>query len=312
MLRAGRRNGRSVGMARLVSATTTGRIPLFHFSRAALMRFDSAAMICVGFISARDESLQGKHVAAFSAEESEQTRRRSKAEMICELMLAISNGAVRPTRIMQRANLTWNALLVYLNALAANGLIRREERGSVSIYHLTEKGEAVLGSYVALKEALGPLKLESVNTRTFVETMKAPVTPAPPGREREALVAELQSLGYDFRPAVVKGKSGVDHEFGVVARDPAGIVHAYVFADRPDEKLILGLFVRQLDTGIKVHVAYRDDPTIAAVERAREYGLELTRLGPQSSPRQVLPETRGATTSSPSSTGNRPRSSSRS
>jgi hypothetical protein len=46
-----------------------------------------------------------------------------------------------------------------------------------------------------------------------------------------------------------------------------------------DEKLVLGLFVTQLDTGFKLHVVHREDPTPAAKERAREYGTEFTKAG---------------------------------
>jgi hypothetical protein len=71
----------------------------------------------------------------------------------------------------------------------------------------------------------------------------------------------------------------VQHQFGVVAKDPSGVVHAYVFEPDPDEKLVLGLFVTQLDTGFKLHVVHREDPTPAAKERAREYGIEFTKAG---------------------------------
>ena len=204
--------------------------------------------------------------------------------MVCDVMLAISKGAVRPTKIMRRANLTWSALLMYLNALAVNGLVRREERGNISTYHLTERGKATLDTYIMLKTELGPLKLESINTKALVEVLKGPTGLQPADPEREEIVAELQAAGYKILPNVVKGVSGVEHEFGVVARDTKGRTHGYVFSSQPDERVILGLFVRHVDTGLKVHVVHRDEPTPAAAERAREYGIELTRLGSIRSP----------------------------
>lgn len=204
--------------------------------------------------------------------------------MVCDLMLAISKGAVRPTRIMQRANLTWNSLLMYLNALAVNGLVRREERKSVSSYHLTDKGRETLEAYVALKERLGPLKLENVNTKALVKALTATSGPKPVDESRAAQAAKLTAEGYRVLPRVARGKSGVDHEFGVVAKSPQGPVHAYVFAPAPDEQLILGLFVKQLDTGFKLHVIHSGSPTPRAVERAKEYGIELSKAGATRTP----------------------------
>ena len=209
----------------------------------------------------------------------EQTQRRSKTEMVCDLMLAIAGGAVRPTKIMQRANLTWNALLVYLQALASNGLVRRAERGNSATYHLTEKGEEVLKGYLQLKKHLAPLKLEKIDTRTAVEATRIPVAPqqAP---DRDAFAGKLERGGYQILKDSVRGKSGVEHTFGVVAKDPSGATHGYVFAPAPDEKLVLSLFVAQLDTGIRLHIVHKEEATQSAKERAKEYGIELTRAEP--------------------------------
>lgn len=205
------------------------------------------------------------------------SQRRSKTEMVCDLMYAISKGAVRPTRIMQRANLTWNALLMYLYALASNGLVWREERGSVSFYHLTDKGNQVLESYLALKQGLGELKLESMDTKALTDAMKIGAASPAGEAEEEALLAQLRGGRFKMMPRAVKGKSGVEHEFAVVARDPKGTVHGYIFAPQPDDKTILSLFVKQLDTGMKVHVVHKADPGTLVVRRAREYGVELVK-----------------------------------
>ncbi|MDE1854242.1 MAG: hypothetical protein KGI38_10935 [Thaumarchaeota archaeon] len=214
----------------------------------------------------------------FEEEEEESSHRRSKTEMVCDLMLAISKGSHRPTKIMQKANLTWNALLLYLNALAVNGLVWREERGVVSFYHLTDKGKAALQAYLTLREELGSLKLESIDTKDLVNKLKAPPGAPPEEGERQMLVARLEGSGYKILSDMVKGKSGVEHTFGVVAKDKEGVTHGYVFASQPDEQIILGLFIRQLDTGFKVHVVHRAEATRNATERAKEYGIELTKL----------------------------------
>jgi predicted transcriptional regulator len=229
----------------------------------------------------RDEG--ARIVGYFDEPEEEQTQRRSKTEMVCDVMVAISKGAVRPTKIMHRANLTWNALLMYLNALAVNGLIRREARGSISSYHLTEKGKSALEKYVSLREELGPLHLEAIDTKRLVEVMKAP-TGVLPVEEKEKISAELRGAGYKILPGAVRGKSGVEHEFLVVAQDRKGSLLGYVFYSKPEENDILSLFVRQMDTDLKVHVVYSEEPTGSALARAREYGIDLVKLGSLGAP----------------------------
>lgn len=214
--------------------------------------------------------------------------------MVCELLLAISMGAVRPTKIMQRANLTWNALLVYLNALALNGLVRREEKGNVSTYHLTPKGEEALRAYLALREKLEPLNLEATDIKAVVKKLKPPAAAAAGAPDKEVLLRRLSDSGLKILPGSVKGKSGVEHKFAAVARDSAGVVHGYLLSERPDEKLVLGLFITQLDTGVKVHIAHTQDPEPSAVERAREYGIVLDAIGKEGGERRSAPGPTGS------------------
>lgn len=218
-------------------------------------------------------------------------QRRSKAEMVCELMLAISRGAVRPTKIMQRANLTWNALLVYLNSLAMNGLVKREERGTATTYLLTDKGRETLAVYLALREKLEPLRLESTDIKKVMKSV-APPPPAPATPSKDILLERLRGEGYRILSPSVSGKSGVKHEFAIVAKDREGVTHGYLLAEKPDEKLVLGLFITQLDTGLRVHVAHTHEPHPAALERAREYGVVFDRveLGPQAGKPKALPQ----------------------
>jgi predicted transcriptional regulator len=218
---------------------------------------------------------------AFPVEESEEgpTQRRSKSEMVCDLMLAIAKGSNRPTRIMQRANLTWNALLVYLNLLAMNGLVRREEKGNVSTYHLTDKGKDTLQAYVTLRDRLGPLKLETTDIKVVAHSVRPPVGVSE-SPDKARLLEALKKRGFRLVPGSVKGKSGVEHEFAAVAKDKDGRLHGYLLVKKPEEKLVLGLFISQLDTGIKVHVAHLEDPDPGAAQRAKEYGIEFDKLEP--------------------------------
>ncbi|MDG6917591.1 MAG: hypothetical protein JRM85_08375 [Nitrososphaerota archaeon] len=214
---------------------------------------------------------------ALEEDDGRPAQRRSRAEMACDLMLAISKGAVRPTKIMQRANLTWNALLVYLNSLAVNGLVRREERGNVSTYHLTEKGAETLQAYLMLKERLRPLALETTDLKSMFGKLRPPAPSPAAAPDVKALVDGLKGGGWTILAGSVTGKSGVTHSFDVVAKDRSGGVHGYVFAGKPDEKLVLSLFMIQLDTDVKVHIAHAEEPERGAAERAKEYGIEMDR-----------------------------------
>ena len=117
-----------------------------------------------------------------------------------------------------------------------------------------------------------------MDTKALTDAMKEKAG-APPGEaEQEALLVRLRGDGFRVLPNVVKGKSGVEHEFGVVARDPSGVLHGYVFAPQPDDKTILGLYEKQLDTGNKVHVVHKAEAGSLAARRAKEYGVELVKL----------------------------------
>ena len=77
------------------------------------------------------------------------TRRRSKLEITLDVLRAIAGGDSKPTRIMYKANLSWEPCKAILSNMAAQGCIEMEEIGdgdkrSNRKYTITEKGMNVI------------------------------------------------------------------------------------------------------------------------------------------------------------------------
>lgn len=77
------------------------------------------------------------------------TKRRSKLEILLEVLKVIKNGKYKPTNIMYAANLSWKPTQQALESLIMQGLITtkdssgRDERTKV-IYEITQKGKDVV------------------------------------------------------------------------------------------------------------------------------------------------------------------------
>ena len=79
--------------------------------------------------------------------------RRSKLEIIINVLEAIHNGESKPSRIMLSANISWNKLNDVLDSLISQELVtqintkeprrKQDKRTNVS-YYLTPKGQNVL------------------------------------------------------------------------------------------------------------------------------------------------------------------------
>jgi predicted transcriptional regulator len=86
--------------------------------------------------------------------------RRSKFEIYMDTLAAIKGGTVTPTRIMYRANLSWEPLKQVFETLTAQGLIVERSMGdddkrTKKVYALTEKGENVLNYFGRTKALMG-------------------------------------------------------------------------------------------------------------------------------------------------------------
>jgi len=73
--------------------------------------------------------------------------KRSRIEIYLDVLQAIKRGTHKPTRIMYRTNLSWKPLMVVLESMIEQGLIRAEEKGNRTTYWITEKGRNVLNYF---------------------------------------------------------------------------------------------------------------------------------------------------------------------
>lgn len=207
----------------------------------------------------------------------QEPQRRSRLEMACDVLRAVSGGATRPTKIMQTANLTWRALLTYLDVLIRNDFMAREVRGKSVVYSLTERGQEALRRYNDLKECMSVLELEKMTDRGISRALRAQIVGRVGGRLKEELAEKLRADGYEIIEGGVKGKSGVRHSFDVLARSPDGTLHGHVISERQEGSDILALFAKQLDTDVVVHALYTADATDEALRLAKSYSIDLVR-----------------------------------
>ena len=87
--------------------------------------------------------------------------RRTKLEIFYDILTAIQNegfsGEVKPTRVQQRSNISFDKFSRYLDALTCEGLIHN------SPITITEKGKKLLQDYDKIKDFLNKMKLEYVS-----------------------------------------------------------------------------------------------------------------------------------------------------
>jgi predicted transcriptional regulator len=207
--------------------------------------------------------------------------RRSKLEITCDILGVISKGNGKPTRIMQLANVTWDDLMLYLEALIRNGLISRRTEGKRVRYTLTGKGSTLLGHYLSLKREAAPLQLETLTRERISKALT--YLPAVSSRESVAykeLERRLEGEGFTVVGSSVRGKSGAVHKLGLVAVDPRGAKHGYIFVSDIDEMEVMRIFIIQLDADLNLHALYSGNipPKVGAL--AKVYSLDLSPWGP--------------------------------
>ena len=85
-------------------------------------------------------------------------KRRSRLEIMLEVLSAVINGIDKPTRIMYAVNLSWRPTQSILSSLVDQSLLTMKEtpgRGrSKRSYGITEKGTNVLTYFDGLKEII--------------------------------------------------------------------------------------------------------------------------------------------------------------
>lgn len=212
----------------------------------------------------------------FEEESWEKIGRRSRLDIICEILRVISDGTEKPTRIIQKANLSWKGLLLYLEALTRNQLVSRNMEGRRVVYTLTAKGVSVLQLYTKLREEVAALELGTLSYAQVSAALKsAPVTPPMPSAASE-LSKKLAAAGYELIDNKVPGRSGVTHTFGVLARARDGTVHGYDLLGDLDEKGVITSFIKQLDTDVTVHLVATGEVSPKARKLAQGYSMSLS------------------------------------
>lgn len=89
--------------------------------------------------------------------------RRSKLEVLVDILRAIAEeGRARRTRVMFKANLSWNVFKEALLLLQHKGLVALERTASGTYLTLTSKGHALLRLFDEVESALAPEPQEPV------------------------------------------------------------------------------------------------------------------------------------------------------
>lgn len=96
--------------------------------------------------------------------------RRSKLELILDVLESVMGGTEKPTTIMYEANLSWKTLNENMSSLASQGLIETvdesqlEDRRNSRAYRITGKGVTVV-RYYRDAERLIKVDEQSIHTR---------------------------------------------------------------------------------------------------------------------------------------------------
>ena len=86
------------------------------------------------------------------------SRRRSRLDIVLNVLSAIKEGVDKPTRIMYAANLSWKPTQRILRSLVQQGLLREIEetssRRTKKRYEITEKGVNLVRYFERAKDLL--------------------------------------------------------------------------------------------------------------------------------------------------------------
>ncbi len=95
-------------------------------------------------------------IRRMNEEEKEKTvyGRRSRMEILIDIIQAASLRPLRPTQIMRTANISYNELKKIISTLENAGLLSCEEMFNGKMYHTTEEGLKLLEDYRGLRQRL--------------------------------------------------------------------------------------------------------------------------------------------------------------
>ena len=181
--------------------------------------------------------------------------RRSKLDIVGDVLRVISEGTEKPTNIMFKANLTWPLTIAYLETLMRHDMVKADVVGTKLAYQVTPKGSALLRSFIETEEAAAELELDKLDSALLsrvVAKPKAKPEETPMSLEAIRLVNERE--GYRISPATRKGLSGVDHTFDLVMTNEKRAALGYIVSDHGTIGDVLRAFILQTDCEMQVQV----------------------------------------------------------
>jgi len=94
-------------------------------------------------------------------------RRRSRLDIVLDVLTAVRRGVDKPTRIMYAANLSWRPTQRILLSLVQQGLLREIEdtksRKTKKRYEITEKGAKVVQYFDRAKDLIAIEEIASLD-----------------------------------------------------------------------------------------------------------------------------------------------------
>lgn len=206
--------------------------------------------------------------------------RRSKLDIVGDILQVIAEGSQRPTNIMFKANLTWPLTIAYLEVLLRHKMITREGTENKFVYRIAPKGADLLRSYVDVEEGAAELELDQVDLKLLFKmaTNKGTSQEAGP-LFLDTIRESFERIGYHGSPTTMQGQSGTEHRFDLVMSNREGAKVGIIAAENVTELVVMRAFVLQIDCEVPVQVASMATPTQKAVELAQAYGLKLISIG---------------------------------
>ncbi|MDG6910356.1 MAG: hypothetical protein JRN08_08310 [Nitrososphaerota archaeon] len=203
--------------------------------------------------------------------------RRSKLDIVGDVLRAIASGAEKPTNVMFRANLTWPLTLAYLELLLRHKMLTTVQSNGRMTYRVTPKGTDLLRSFIEMEEGAAELELDRFDSAILSKVSAGrgergrPGEPAPIRVIRE----EMEKEGYEVSEPKIRGLSGVDHAFDLVMSHQSGQNVGYMLVETAGMGDVIRAFILQTDCELQVHVVSKEAPEPEAAELAKTYGVVL-------------------------------------
>ena len=200
--------------------------------------------------------------------------RRSRLDIVGDILRAISEGAEKPTNIMFRANLTWPLTVAYLETLLRHDMVRTEVVGSKLAYKVPPKGSSLLRSFIETEEGAAELGLDKLDPALLARAAarRKPMEEKP--MSLEAIRTANEREGYRVLPSVSRGRSGVSHTFDLVMAS-GGTRLGYIVSEKGAAGDVIRAFILQTDCEMQVQVLCLSPPDEQARALAASYSIAM-------------------------------------